>query len=84
MNISKEELIELGLSFTAIGASLLLKKLLEGGYEKVYKEEPPNAVKDEEIDWARVAGWTIISGLTATAVKVLVKRYGAQRIDEIE
>lgn len=81
MNISKEEVKNLGLTMGAFAASFLLKKMLEEGYRSIYKEEPPNAVKDEEVNWGKVIGWTIISGVTATGLKVLVKRLGAQKID---
>ncbi len=79
MNIESDEWKEAGLTVAALGASFLLKRVLEEAYEFVYKEDPPNAVKDDEINWGKVVGWTIISGIAATATRVLVKRYGGQR-----
>lgn len=80
--MNREEMKEFGLTLAAFGASFLLKKSLEAGYQKVYDEEPPNAVSDKKVHWGKVIGWTIISGLAATATKVLIKRYGAQQIEE--
>lgn len=81
MKISEEELKEIGLTVGALAASLLLKKLLEEGYQSIFKEEPPNAVTDRDVNWGKVLAWTVVSGLTATATKVMIKRFGAQEID---
>lgn len=82
MHISKQELTEIGLTAGALAASLLLKKVLEEGYQSVFKEEPPNAVTDRDIHWGKVLGWTVVTGLTATATKVLVKRFGARELKD--
>lgn len=80
MKITKEELNNVGLTMAAFASSFLLKKILEEGYRKVYDEEPPNAADDRDVNWGRVMGWTIISGVTATALKIAVKRLGAQKL----
>lgn len=80
--MDKGEMKDLLLTMAAFGASFILKKSLEAGYEKVYDEDPPNAVTDKKVHWGKVIGWTIVSGLAATATKVLIKRYGAQQIDD--
>ena len=79
--MDKEEFKEMGLTLLAFASSYVLKKIMEESYERVYKEEPPNAVTDKDIKWGHVIGWTIASGLVATATKVLVKRYGAQKLE---
>lgn len=78
--VSKDKMQEIALTGLAFASSLMLKKILEAAYQKVYQREPPNAVSDKEIKWGHVVGWTILSGLTATAAKVLVKRYGAKKL----
>lgn len=73
---TKELLISLG----AVGAGYLLKKVLEAGYEKLYDEDPPNQIDDREPNWGKLAGWTIVSGIAATALRVLIRRYGGSTI----
>ena len=82
--ISQTKVKEIALTAGAFAASLLLKKLLEEGYQKIYKEDPPNAIKDEEVNWGKIIGWTIVSGVSAAALKVLVKRVGAHKIQGID
>lgn len=79
--MDNQDVKDFALTMAAFGASYLLKKTLESGYEQIYDEQPPNAVKDDKVNWGKVIGWTIVTGLAATATKVLIKRIGAQQID---
>lgn len=82
MPITKDDWKELGVGLAAFAASFLVKKLLEDGYREAFQEEPPDKVeREEEPDWVRLAGWTLVSGLAATATKTLVKRKGKKRIE---
>ena len=83
MNTSEEKVKEVALAVGAFAAIYLLKRMLEEGYEKVYHEEPPNAIKDEKINWGRMLGWAIVTGVSATAVKVLIRRFGAKKISGV-
>ncbi len=74
---------EVAITLGAFAASYLLKKLLEEGYEAIYKEDPPNAIKDEEVNWGKIIGWAIVSGVSAAALKVFIKRFSAHHIDDI-
>lgn len=80
--MNKNEINKVGLTLLAIGSSYAIKKILEESYKGIYDEEPPNAVTDKEIKWGHVIGWTVVSGIMASATKVLIKRYGAQHINE--
>lgn len=83
MDTSDEKVKEVALAVGAFAASYLLKRILEEGYERVYHEEPPNAIKDEELNWGKVLGWAIVSGVSAAALKLLIKRYGGKKIRSI-
>ncbi len=83
MDTSDERVKEVALAVGAFAASYLLKRILEKGYERVYHEEPPNAIKDEELNWGKVLGWAIVSGVSAGALKLLIKRYGGKKIRTI-
>jgi len=83
MPITKQDWKELGVGLAAFAASFLVKKLLENGYREVFQEEPPDkAEREEEPDWVRLIGWTMVSGLAATATKTLVKRKGKKQIKD--
>ncbi len=82
MNVSDDRVKEFALAAGAFAASFLLKKILEEGYQTIYKEEPPNAIKDEEINWGKIIGWTIVSGVSAAAVRVLIRRFGGHKIHQ--
>lgn len=74
---------KLAIAVGAFAASYLLKTVLESAYERIYDEDPPNAIKDEHVNWGRVIGWTIVTGLATNALKILVKR-GSAHYAEID
>lgn len=80
--MDQDEFKEMGLTLLAFASSYVLKKIMEESYRGIYDEDPPNAATDNDIKWGHVIGWTIASGLVATATKVLVKRYGAKQIEK--
>ncbi len=83
MDTSEERVKEVALAIGAFAASYLLKRVLEEGYTKVYHEDPPDAIKDEEVNWGKIIGWAIVSGVSAAALKVFIKRFGAKKIKGI-
>ena len=83
MDTSDEKVKEVALAVGAFAASYLLKRILEEGYERVYHEEPPNAIKDEELNWGKILGWAVVSGVSAAVLKVMITRFGAKKINGI-
>ncbi len=79
---TKSDGLELLISLGAVGAGFLLRKLMENGYRKVYDEEAPDKIDGREIEWAKLVGWTVVSGITVTALKVLIKRYGGRHLEK--
>lgn len=73
----KEELL---ISAAAVVAGYGMKQLLEYVYEEIYDEEAPNNIDDREVNWFKVIGWTVVSGVAATAVKMLIKRGAGKKI----
>lgn len=80
MNTSENNMKELALTVAAFGSSLLLKKILEEGYQRTFDEEPPNTSESDEINWGKVIGWAVVSGVSAAVLKTLVKRMGRKEI----
>jgi hypothetical protein len=79
MLFTKDELQELGIAVATFAASLLVKKTLEKSYKKIYKKDPPDKRTDEEPDWVDLVGWTIITGLAASATKTFIRRKGYRK-----
>jgi len=72
---------KLALSLGAVIAGWAVKKTLETGYEKVFKEAAPDKPEsDQAMPMLKVATWTMISGLAVSAVKTFVKRKGGQKL----
>ncbi|AEV31844.1 hypothetical protein Oweho_0831 [Owenweeksia hongkongensis DSM 17368] len=81
MNISEKQAKEIAVGLGALAAGFFLKRIMEKGYEGIFDKEPPNAVKDEDINWLHVIGWSVITGFTATMLKVGIKRMGGKYLD---
>ncbi len=71
---------KVAISIAALAVGFALKKLLETGYNELFNERPPNAVMDEKINWGKVIGWTVVSGLTISLTKVAIKRMGGKYV----
>ncbi len=78
----KRRMQELLISAGAIGAGFLLKRLMEHTYKNMYHEEAPDKIDNRDINWGKLAGWTIVSGVAVTGLKVLIKRYAGKMMDE--
>ena len=65
---------EIWISAAALVAGYGMRKILELAYEEVYDEKAPYHIDNREIDWKKVMGWTIVSGIAVTAMKMLVRR----------
>lgn len=83
MEMDKQQIKDLALGVGAIAAGLLVKKVLEEGYKSTFHKDPPNAIKDEEINWLHVVGWSVVTGVSATLLKAGIKRLGAKHISGI-
>lgn len=59
-------------------AGVFVLKALEKGYEKKWQEAPPTNPVDRELDWRKIALWTLASGLVVNATKLIVSRGGAR------
>lgn len=76
MPFTKDDFQELGIAIATFAASLVVKKALEKGYRKIYKKEPPDKRVDEDPTWIDLIGWTVITGLAASATKTFIRRKG--------
>ena len=70
-----------GIALAGVAAGILVRKLMESGYRKIFYEEPPNKVTDRSVHWSKVLGWTLVSGAAVSAARLLVKRAGARKIE---
>ncbi|MGB0178276.1 MAG: DUF4235 domain-containing protein [Owenweeksia sp.] len=78
----KRRMLELLISAGAMGAGYLLRKLMENSYESIYDEAAPNKVDARKVNWGKLAGWTVVSGIAVTGINVLIRRYAGKLIDE--
>ena len=81
MSDNTEQIKATGIALAGVAAGMLVRKLMESGYRKVYDEAPPNKVTDRSVHWGRVLGWTLLSGAAVSAARLLVKRAGARKIE---
>lgn len=61
----------------AIGATLLVRKLLTSGYERATGHPAP-APRDPQVSFARAVAWTAVTAATAAVVEVAVYRIANQ------
>ncbi|HAD98159.1 MAG TPA: hypothetical protein DCG19_12185 [Cryomorphaceae bacterium] len=79
---SKRKMQELLISAGAMGAGFLLNKLMESGYKGLYHEDAPSKIDARKVNWMKLAGWTVVSGIAVTGLKVLIRRYAGKAIDD--
>lgn len=61
----------------AIGATLLVRKMLNAGYERATGHPAP-APRDPQVSFARALAWTAVTAATAAVVEVAVYRFANQ------
>lgn len=81
MEVSEKQVKEVAIGLAAIAAGMLIKKVLEESYEAVYEKEPPNAKKETDVNWLHVLGWSVLTGASATALKIFVRRMALKYLD---
>ena len=80
IDLTEKQAKEIAIGLGALAAGYFLKRVLEKGYESIYEKEPPNAVKDEEINWLHVIGWSVLTGVSATMLKAAIKRIAGKHL----
>ncbi len=58
----------------ALVSSLLVKKALEYSWKKTLKSEPPKNPADRDVSLKEALAWTLVTGVVASLVKLLVRR----------
>jgi hypothetical protein len=61
----------------AIGATMLVRKLLNSGYKRATGHDAP-APRDPQVTFARALMWTAVTAVTAAVVEVAVYRLANQ------
>ena len=61
-------------SGVALGSSLLIKRLIGYTWEKTMKTAPPKNPADRDVSLKEALAWTLITGIIASLVKLLVRR----------
>lgn len=79
MNITKEDIKQLGISAAALIAGFVVKKAMEKGYQKVYHKDPPDKIETEQPAWLELITWTMVTGIVTTAVKNTIRRRSIEK-----
>ena len=58
----------------ALGSSMLVKRAIEYGWKKTMKTAPPKNPADRDVSLKEALVWTLVTGITASLVKLLVRR----------
>ena len=58
----------------ALASSLLVKRLLGYTWKKTMKADPPKNPAADDVSFGEALAWTIMTGVFAALVKVLVRR----------
>ena len=61
-------------SGAAIVSSLLVKRILGYTWKKAMKSDPPKNPADHDVSLKEALAWTLITGIVASLVKLLVRR----------
>lgn len=77
---TKDQAKEIAITAAAIGTGILVRKGLEEGYKKIYGEDPPNAIKDQEVSWPKALTWAFLTGTLIYGARLGIKRWGGKRV----
>lgn len=58
-------------------AGIAVRNLLEGGWELVKHDEPPENPAARSVDWGEALAWTVASGVAVGVGRLLAKRGAA-------
>ena len=78
----KEFLQSVVISLSAVAAGLLVKKGLDFTYEKIYRQEPPDQVADENVNLIKFIAYSVITGVAINLVKNTVMRSGTVLVEK--
>lgn len=78
----KKNLHNTVISLSAVAAGLLVKKGFDMIYEKIYRQDPPDQNKDENVDLVKFLVYSVITGVAINLVKNSVMRSGTVLVDK--
>lgn len=58
----------------AMVGSLLVRRAIEYGWKKTVNEEPPKNPADRDVSLQQALAWTLLTGVVASMVKLLIRR----------
>ena len=81
MEMDKDNLKTIGITVIAMASSFAIKKAMAEGYRNVYDEDPPDEAPEKDFSWGSIITWTVVTGVTAAATKLLVKKMAAKKVE---
>lgn len=78
----KKNLHNTVISLSAVAAGLLVKKGFDMVYEKIYRQDPPDQNKDDNVDLVKFLVYSVITGVAINLVKNSVMRSGSVLVDK--
>lgn len=78
----KKNLHNTVISLSAVAAGLLVKKGFDMVYEKIYRQDPPDQNKDDNVDLVKFLVYSVITGIAINLVKNSVMRSGTVLVDK--
>lgn len=70
------------ISLSAVAAGLVVKKGLDFAYEKIYRQEPPDQVADDNVNLIKFIAYSVITGVAINLVKNSIRRSGTVLIEK--
>ena len=58
----------------AAGGAFLVRRAIGYGWKKAMKSDPPKNPADRDVDLKEALAWTLITGIIASLVRLLVRR----------
>lgn len=71
---SEEGVNGLLVSGIAAGGAFLARRLIGYGWKKTMKSDPPKNPADRDVSLGEAMAWTLITGIIAALVRLLVRR----------
>ena len=78
----KKNLQNAVVSLSALAAGFLVKKGFDMVYEKIYRQDPPDQNKDDNVDLVKFLAYSVITGVVINLVKNSVMRSGIVLVDK--
>ncbi len=63
-------------------SAMLVRRVAEYAWKKTTRRDPPKNPEDREVSWGDALAWTLITGVAASLVRLVIRRNVTAGLDD--